>query len=291
MSLKYIVGEPLFGRVTNPGNELRQPVPIRRGAMMDRSEVETGFLGPSPPRKIVRVSITAPLTWIKGGIGDFLQAPLLSLFFGGVFAGMFYLGSELFLAASGPRLGYLAWLAFLIPFLVAGVNAAGRDLEGGRMPKVLNSIRILWIRKAYLALFSLMVTALILGWVRLTAQIFVVYTNSAVISTDTARTLLADPHGLIAVGFFTLITMLVALFIFFGSAVALPLVLDGDAEFINAMITSYQATIQNPRAMLLWAALVFILTTMGIAAWYIGLALVFPILSYASWRSYRDLVR
>ena len=258
---------------------------------MDRSVVETGYLGPSPPRRIVRVSITAPLTWIKGGIGDLLQAPLLSLFFGGVFAGIIYLASELFLAAPGPRLGSLAWLAFLIPFLVAGVYAAGRDLEGGRMPKILNTIWTLWIRKAYLTLFSLMVTALILGWVRLTALILVLYTNSAVISTDTARTLLADPNGLLAVGFFTLVTVLVALFIFFGSAVALPLVLDGDAEFINAMITSYQAAIQNPRAMLLWATLVFIMTTMATAAWYIGLVLVFPILSYASWRSYRDLVR
>ena len=258
---------------------------------MDRSVVEIGFLGPSPARKIVRVSITAPLTWIKGGIVDFLQAPLVSLFFGGVFAAIFYLGSELFLAALGPRLGYLAWLAFLIPFLVAGVYAAGRDLEGGRMPRVLNSIWTLWIRKAYVTLFSLMVTALILGWVRLTALVFVVYTNSAVISADTAQTLLADPYGLIAVGFFALVSVLFALFIFFGSAVALPLVLDGDAEFINAMITSYQATIRNPGAMLLWAAFVFILTSMGIAAWYIGLALAFPILSYASWRSYRDLVR
>ena len=258
---------------------------------MDRSVVETGYLGPSPPRKIVRVSITAPLTWIKGGIDDLLQAPLLSLFFGSVFAGIFYLGSELFLATSGPRLGSLAGLVFLIPFLIAGVYAAGRDLKDGRMPKVSISIWTLWIRKAYLTLFSLMVTALILGWVRLTALIFVVYTNSAVISFDTAQTLLADPYGLVAVGFFALITTLVALFIFFGSAVALPLVLDGDAEFINAMITSYQVVIQNPRAMLLWAALVFMFTTIGAAAWYIGLALVFPILSYASWRSYRDLVR
>ena len=291
MSFEYIVGDQLIVRFTSHGNGSRQPVPNRREAKMDRSVVETGFLGSSPPRKIVRVSITAPLTWIKGGIGDFLQAPLLSFFFGGAFAGAFYLGSELALAGLGSRLGYLAWLAFLIPFLVAGVYAAGRDLEGGRMPKVLNSIWTLWIRKAYLTMFSLMVTALILGCVRLTAQIYVVYTNSALVSTDTARTLFADPYGLIAVSVITLITMLVALFIFFGSAVALPLVLDGDAEFVHAMITSYQATIKNPGAMLLWAALVFILTAMGTAAWYIGLALMFPILSYASWRSYRDLVR
>ena len=258
---------------------------------MDRSVVETGYLGPSPPRKTVRVSITAPLTWLKGGIGDFLRAPLVSLVFGGAFAGICYLGTELVLAGLGPRLGYLASLAFLVPFLIAGVFVAGRDLESGRMPKVFASAWTVWIRKTYLAMFALMVTAFVLGCVRLAAQLFVVYANSPVISTDAARTLMADPNGLIAVGVFALITVLIALFIFFGSAVALPLVLDGDAEFVNAMITSYQAAIQNPRVMLLWAALVFILTALGTAAWYIGLALVFPILSYASWRSYRDLVR
>ena len=87
---------------------------------------------------------------------------------------------------------------------------------------------------------------------------------------------------MIAIGFFTLVTLLIALFIFFGSVVALPLVLDGDAEFINAMLTSYQANTYNPGAMLLWAGLVFTLTTMGAATSFIGLAFVFPILAYAS---------
>ena len=68
---------------------------------MDRSVVETGFLGPSPPRKIVRVSITAPLTWIKGGIGDFLQAPLLSLFFGGVHAALVVLPPQVAIVGAG----------------------------------------------------------------------------------------------------------------------------------------------------------------------------------------------
>jgi uncharacterized membrane protein len=43
--------------------------------------------------------------------------------------------------------------------------------------------------------------------------------------------------------------------------------------------------------MALWAALIVALTALGVMTLFIGLAIVFPILGYATWHSYRALVK
>lgn len=42
--------------------------------------------------------------------------------------------------------------------------------------------------------------------------------------------------------------------------------------------------------MLVWAAIIAGLVTLGYLAFYIGLVLVFPLLGHATWHAYRALV-
>ena len=72
---------------------------------------------------------------------------------------------------------------------------------------------------------------------------------------------------------------------------AIPLILDRDTDFISAIRTSYRAVARNPGAMLVWSAAIAALTAVGIATAFVGLAVIFPILGYATWHSYRSLVR
>jgi uncharacterized membrane protein len=43
--------------------------------------------------------------------------------------------------------------------------------------------------------------------------------------------------------------------------------------------------------MLLWAAIVAVLTFVGMATFFLGLVIIFPLLGYATWHAYRDLVK
>jgi len=54
--------------------------------------------------------------------------------------------------------------------------------------------------------------------------------------------------------------------------------------------TSYRAVKENLPAMALWAALIVGLTLFGILTWFIAMVFLFPLLGYATWHSYRDLV-
>jgi len=47
---------------------------------------------------------------------------------------------------------------------------------------------------------------------------------------------------------------------------------------------------RNWRPMLLWAALILIFAGIGILPFYLGLIITFPLLGYATWHAYHDII-
>jgi uncharacterized membrane protein len=58
----------------------------------------------------------------------------------------------------------------------------------------------------------------------------------------------------------------------------------------QAVLTSWSAVLANPVPLALWAALIVLLTLLGLGSWMLGLVAVMPLLGHASWHAYRDLV-
>jgi uncharacterized membrane protein len=79
-------------------------------------------------------------------------------------------------------------------------------------------------------------------------------------------------------------------FVFCVSIVTLPLLMDRKVDFITAMGTSLRAVKRNPIPLLLWAVTLVLLVVLGEALWFMGLAVILPILGHATWHAYRDLV-
>jgi uncharacterized membrane protein len=72
------------------------------------------------------------------------------------------------------------------------------------------------------------------------------------------------------------------------SAFSLPMIADRDVDMVTACVSSVRAVACNWRVMLMWAALVVLLTAAAFATAFIGLAIAMPWLAYASWHAYRD---
>jgi len=47
---------------------------------------------------------------------------------------------------------------------------------------------------------------------------------------------------------------------------------------------------QHPGPMLVWAWLIALYTTFGLAFGFLGLIVVFPIIGHATWHAYREMV-
>ncbi|MFI4981235.1 MAG: DUF2189 domain-containing protein [Nevskiales bacterium] len=79
--------------------------------------------------------------------------------------------------------------------------------------------------------------------------------------------------------------------VFLLSVVTVPLIIDQQATAGQAMWASIRAVFSNIPAMMLWSALILVLTIIGYAPLLGGLLIVSPILGHATWHAYRDLIR
>lgn len=74
------------------------------------------------------------------------------------------------------------------------------------------------------------------------------------------------------------------------SAVSFPMLLDRKVSAITAMFVSAKAFAVNPTTMLLWGFIVAALLIVGSLPFFIGLAIVMPVLGHATWHLYRLVV-
>ncbi|HEU4660515.1 MAG TPA: DUF2189 domain-containing protein [Pseudolabrys sp.] len=74
------------------------------------------------------------------------------------------------------------------------------------------------------------------------------------------------------------------------SAVSFPLLLDRDVGAAVALHTSIRVVLDNPRVMAAWGLIVAVLLVLGSLPFFIGLAVVMPVLGHATWHLYRKAV-
>ncbi|HMB40052.1 MAG TPA: hypothetical protein VKO85_13325, partial [Wenzhouxiangellaceae bacterium] len=65
---------------------------------------------------------------------------------------------------------------------------------------------------------------------------------------------------------------------------------DRDADMVTACITSVNAVLRNKPAMIVWIALIVLLTGLGFATAGVGLIVVIPLLGYATWHGYVETI-
>jgi uncharacterized membrane protein len=81
-----------------------------------------------------------------------------------------------------------------------------------------------------------------------------------------------------------------AVIVFGVSVVSVPLIIDRHASASDAMRTSLRVAAANFPAMLVWTGLIVGVTTIGFLTLLAGMVVVAPLLGYATWHAYRDLI-
>lgn len=74
------------------------------------------------------------------------------------------------------------------------------------------------------------------------------------------------------------------------SVVSFPLLLDRDVGAAVALLTSLRVVAANPATMALWGLIVAALLVVGSLPFFLGLAVVMPVLGHATWHLYRRAV-
>ena len=105
-----------------------------------------------------------------------------------------------------------------------------------------------------------------------------------------ATQVLTTPEGrtLIVIG--NSVGFLFAVLAFSFSLVSFPLLLDRNVGVAVAIVTSIRAILRNPLTMALWGLIVALGLVIGFLPFFVGLAVVMPVLGHSTWHLYRKLV-
>jgi uncharacterized membrane protein len=225
---------------------------------------------------VVRVIGPRDLAWALGrGWRDFRTAPRCGLMFSGIFV------------LSGLALVWL--LAILAPFAAVGLYEVSHRLERGERTNMAGILRVVFRQKdRQIPSMAAVIVIFFLFWNFLSHMIFALFLGVSTMTNITSSwEVFLTANGLMMLGFGTLAGAVFAGLLFSITVVSLPLLLDREVDFVTAMITSVTTCLANPGTMLIWGALCAALLFQGMIPGFLGLFIVLPLLSHASWHLYR----
>ena len=239
------------------------------------------------------VTLAAPLRWLGRGWRDFLTTLGASLFYGLAMA-----AASFFLARALVDSNLAFWaltlscgFVFVAPLLAMGLYEAGRRLDAGERPTLVQMMFVRGAMRQDVAYLGLALVLVYLLWGRI-AQI--VYGRSTYRLHRTVEEFVqfalttSEGHGMLISG--AIVGGIMAFFTYALVVVAAPMLLDRSANVFAAMFTSLRAVAKNFGPMMLWAFIIAAMILASAATWFLALAVVFPWLGLASWRAYRELV-
>jgi uncharacterized membrane protein len=104
------------------------------------------------------------------------------------------------------------------------------------------------------------------------------------------RRLFTTPEGWALIVLGNLAGLIFATAVLTVSVVSMPMLVDKDVDVRVAIGTSVRAVAANKGVMLRWGIIVAALLAVGSIPFFVGLAVVLPVLGYATWHLYTELV-
>ena len=253
----------------------------------------------TPPREsgasthqINPVSVGSVTNWLKLGLDDFNRSPMTSLLYGVIFSVSCLLAVSFSIDKPGFVVALLTGLVLLGPVLAIGTYTAARQHQAGERVSIRASLALIAKRGTNIALFAVLLMLIMVSWVRLSSLVFAIKFELLQPSVAAfGEAILTSPDGLMVLAFYISSGFLLATVVFLTSAVTMPMIIDRNTDPFTAIQASFSAIKENKRPMAVWAGLIVALTMAGIFSGFILMAVIFPWLGYASWHSYRELVK
>lgn len=244
------------------------------------------------PLQVQSVAMLQPVAWLRRGWDDLVQHRGASLAYGllvtalGWVILMFAMTHVYFMAAA------ISGFMLFGPIMATGLCDLSRCQSQGETVTFDASVDALGRHPVALRHFALLLFVLSLFWFLISGVLLESLLGRA--SPTMGEILWGDmmvgvtPPQLVL---YLAIGGLLAVIVFVLSVVSVPVILDRGVDAIEAMQLSARVTVANLPAMLVWSALIVVLTMLGFATFLLGMILIYPLLGHATWYAYRDLVR
>ena len=234
--------------------------------------------------------LAKPLYWLRNGWNDIVHAPLASAIIG--------LSFTLFCAAAFIAVSVfpmfvatvLTALLFVSPFIAATGYFIARQHEQRKAPSLREALRDVRNHAMSISLFSMFNALVVAIWLRLSSIAFALYYGTLGFSAEeVARTWTSGGEIPSMLLFIAMPGAILAFTLFAIGAIALPLIADRNHNVITAVGRGMQVLRANVSTMVVWMLVLLALIVPALTSGLILMPIVFPLLAYATWHSYRQL--
>ncbi len=230
-----------------------------------------------------KVGLDAPLRWLKKGWHDFNKVRRLSLTYGVIMMLISMVVTYVAYSAGSIVLAIamIAGFFFIGPAIAIGLYSMSRQLEHGVTPQFLRCLREGKKNLSNEMVLSFVFLIVFLIWARSASMLHIMLPSLSSITT-------ADWIMFFAVG--SAVGAIFAVLIFIFGAFSIPMMMDRNVDAITAIVTSINAVLKNKLVLMLWGITIVFLILVGIATFFIGFAVLLPVVGHASWHAYREVV-
>jgi uncharacterized membrane protein len=245
-----------------------------------------------PPFPVVRsgLPLSAPFDWLRRGAEDLKAGGFASLFYGICFALGGFLLFMAFRHAVQLVTAVTAGFMLLGPFLALGLYELSRRRETGEALSLPATLTV-WKRNfGCFGIYSLILIVIYLVWARASLVIFALFYQGGMPTLGSFMTQILKFDNIEFLLAYLAVGGIFAMLVFAVSVVSIPMMLERNKDTITAMLASFLALVRNLPMMLVWGALIVLLTVIGIATAFLGLIITMPLVGHATWHAYRALI-
>lgn len=234
-------------------------------------------------------------SWLKRGWQDMAEAPGISMFYGAIMALSVLL---VFLAfRNNPIHMFTIATVFVMlsPFLATGLYYTAQQLEAGKKPKLIDSMSSWRANAGDIGFYAAVLGVITAAWAIFTPLLAAIVAQShGLLIVDPSLGLMGfvlSEAGVKFMAYFVVLAVALTAFVFTISVVTIPLLMkDKNIGAVQAMIISFQISMENKLVMAVWASVIAVLLAIAIFSIGLGMLIVMPLLGYASWHAFTDLV-
>jgi len=235
-------------------------------------------------------AVSSPVYWLHGGWNDLIAAPMISLLVGGSFTLLCAVAYTAVAAQPALTTTVLALLLLISPFIAATAYFIAQQHEQKRVPSLHVALGDVRKRALSIGLFSILCTLILGAWVRVSSIAFALYYGTlGEGAAQLARTWTAGFDFPTMLVFLTLTGLVLALALFAIGAIALPMIADQNSNVVTAVHKSFDTLSDNAAMMVVWVLFLTAAIATALVSGLVLMPVVFPLLAYATWHSYRQL--
>ncbi len=260
----------------------------------DKPIAEAGAFSPAQPT-VRKIGMADLVDAVAKGLADFNAMPTHLAF-------LCLIYPIVILVAARTAAGYevlplvfplLAGYTLIGPLVAVGMYELSRRRQQGldiSRRHAFDVLRFASIRP--IATLGVAIMAIYFAWLAAARGIYEQIFGSAAPASiaEFAREVLTTPSGLTLIIVGCGVGFVFAVVVFALSVVSFPMLLDRDVGVVTAATTSIRAVIANPITMAMWGSFVAGALAVGSLPFFVGLAIVLPVLGHSTWHLYRKVV-